>query len=316
MAHASTSLLSEPLTIAGRPCRNRVVMPPVVTVRDPVSAEGVSWYGEHAAGGPGLVIIEATGVPRFGEDITVATLRPLVDAIHDGGALAAIQLFPVHFGSDAEVDTTSLAGIAAIVNQYRVAARICAEAGMDGVEPHGAHGYLLNRFFSPAENHRTDEYGGSLENRMRLGLGLVRAVVEEVGPELFVLYRHSPVQEESYGLEDSLPFARRLVDAGVAVLDISPSSDRGLADLAAPFMGLGAAVIAVGSMDEAGRAHEALGQGRCDLVAVGRGLIADPQWPLKVQAGQWDCVVKCTKCNTKCFGNLKKGVPIACTQWT
>ena len=290
-------------------------MPPMVTVRDPVSAEGVRWYGEHAAGGPGLVIIEATGVPRFGEDITVATLRPLVDAIHDGGALAAIQLFPVRFGSEATVDSLSPAGIAGIVAQYRVAARVCADAGMDGVEPHGAHGYLLNRFFSPAENHRTDEYGGSLENRMRLGLELVRAIVAEAVPDVFVLYRHTPVQHRSYGLEDSLSFARQLVEAGVAVLDISPSSRRAPADRAALFMGLGAAVIAVGAMDEPGRADEALGQGRCDLVAVGRGLIADPEWPQKIRAGQWDRVVKCTKCNEMCFGNLKKGLPIACTQW-
>ena len=315
MPHASTSALAEPLTMAGRPCRNRIVMPPMVTVRDPVSPEGVRWYGEHAKGGPGLVIIEATGVPRFGDDITVATLRPLVDAIHDGGALAAIQLFPIRFGSDAEVDSLSPTEIGAIVAQYRVAARTCADAGMDGVEPHGAHGYLLNRFFSPAQNHRTDEYGGSLQNRMRLGLEIVRAIVEEAVPDLFVLYRHTPVQEGSYGLDDSLPFARQLIDAGVAVLDISPSSDRAPGDRAAPFMDLGATVIAVGAMDQPGRAAEALSQGRCDAVAVGRGLIADPEWPLKVQAEQWDRVVTCTKCNHKCFGNLKRGLPIACTQW-
>lgn len=315
MGTTEDARLFEPLQIRRWRLKNRIVMPPMVTVRDITKPDGVEWYERHAAGGPGLVIIEATGVPRFGCDITVETLRPVVDAIHAHDAVAAIQLFPVTIGRQVTVDTIGREEIGQIVDQYRVAASICLQAGMDGVEPHGAHGYLLNRFFSPAENSRSDDYGGSLENRMRLGLGIVDSIVSETGGELMLLYRHTPVQQDSYGLEDSLAFARQLAAAGVDVLDLSPSSDAAPGDLSAPFMGLGASVITVGAMADPGRAAEALRAQRADLIAVGRGLIADPDWPEKVAAGGWDAVVQCIKCNELCFGNLRRRVPIACTQW-
>lgn len=317
MLTPASSALFETLTIRQWTLRNRVVMPPMVTVREIVGADGLEWYSQHAAGGPGLVIIEATAVPRFGQDLTVETLIPLVDAIHTKGALAAIQLFPVIISRDAELDLNemSLADIQRIVTDCRRAARICQAAGMDGVEPHGAHGFLLNRFFSPAHNRRRDEYGGNLHNRMRLGLEIVRAMVDEVGSELMMLYRHTPVQADSYGLEDSLAFARELVSAGVDVLDLSPSSGEAPGDLAAPFMELGAKVITVGNLDKPERAEEVLHEGRADLVAIGRGLIADPDWANKLAAGKADTITKCVRCDVKCFGNLKQRIPIACTQW-
>ena len=309
------AVLFEPVTMRDWTCRNRVVMPPMVTVRDPVSPQGVAWYERRAAGGVGLVIVEAVGCPRFGADITVGPLRQLAEAVHRHGALIAVQLFPTRIGASQDVNACSEAGLAAICDQYRVAARLCLEAGIDGVEPHGAHGYLLNRAFSPTQNRRTDRYGGSPANRMRLALDIVRAVRDAVGPRLLLLYRHTPVQKDAYGLEESLDLARELVASGVDVLDLSPSSLEAPGDLAAPFMGLGARVIAVGSLDEPGRATEAVTAVRADLVAIGRGLIADPDWPRKVAAGDWSQVVRCVKCNEKCFGNLKRGIPIECAQW-
>ena len=315
MQEALEARLSSPLTVRAWTLRNRIVMPPMVTVRDLAGPDGIEWYERHAAGGPGLVIVEATGIPRFTRDLPADRLRPLVTAIHRHGALAAIQLFPLDIGRNREVADLSGAEIDGIVAQYRVAARVCLEAGFDGVEPHGAHGYLLNRFFSPAHNPRTDAYGGSLANRMRLGLAIVRAIVAETGGRLLRLYRHTPVEKESYGLDESLAFARELVAAGVDILDLSPSSDPEPGDLAAPFVGLGAPVIAVGSLDDPQRAAAVFAHGRADLVAIGRGLIADPDWPRKAQAGAWDKITACTRCNKKCFGNLKQRLPIACTQW-
>lgn len=310
-------LLFAPLTIRRWTVKNRIVMPPMVSVRNIVRQEGLEWYSQHAAGGPGLVIIEATAVPRFGEDLTPETLTPLVDVIHAGGALATIQLFPISIPDDAGLDLNelSLEDIRAIVESYRRAVRICLDAGMDGVEPHGAHGYLLNRFFSPAHNRRQDEYGADLAGRMRLGLNIVRAMIAEAGDELMILYRHTPVQSDSYGLEDSLAFARELVAAGVDVLDVSPSSKEEPGDLAAPFMGLGAKVLTVGNLDKPARATEALREGRADLVAIGRGLIADPEWANKLGSGNADTITTCVRCDAKCFGNLRQGIPIACTQW-
>ena len=307
--------LFTPLTVKTTTLRNRIVMPPMVQVRDIVSPEGIAWYARRAQGGVALVIVEATGVNRFGDDLTVKTLKPLVDAVHDAGALIAVQLFPVSFGRSVTPAGLDADEIDAIIADYRTATRICADAGFDGVEPHGAHGYLINRFFSPMQNRRTDGWNGDLKARMRFALTIVntiRPTCDDGG--MLLLYRHTPVGK-GYGIEESLVLAQALVDAGVDVLDLSPSSVDAPGDRAAPFMGLGVPCIAVGNLDVVERALEVRNAGRADLVAIGRGLIADPDWPIKVQTGRFDDIVKCIKCDVKCFGNLRKRIPVECTQW-
>jgi 2,4-dienoyl-CoA reductase-like NADH-dependent reductase (Old Yellow Enzyme family) len=315
MADRHNQSLFQPLTIRSWSLRNRIVMPPMVTGRDPIRADGIGWYEARAAGGCALVIVEASGVPRFAGEITPDTLRPLVEAVHRHGALIAVQLFPTAFGADRDVGTISEEDVAAITAGFASAARICRDAGCDGVEPHGAHGFLLNRFFSPRHNRRTDRYGGSTENRMRWGLEVVRAIRDAAGTDLMVLFRHTPEWDGHYTVEESIGYARELVTAGVDVLDLSPSSKDHPGDLAAPFMGLGAKVITVGCMDEPGRAAAAIEKGRADLVAIGRGLIADPDLPRKMAAEDWPAIRRCLKCNARCFGNLRAGVPTACVQW-
>jgi 2,4-dienoyl-CoA reductase-like NADH-dependent reductase (Old Yellow Enzyme family) len=304
--------LFEPLTVKDRTIPNRIVMPPMVSNRSIVGEDGIEWYRERAAGGVGLVIVEATAVNRFGEELSAENLGGLVEAIHEDGALAAIQLFPVTFGSDVSPGDLNDEQIREIIQLFEKASEICARAGFDGVQPHGAHGYLINQFFSPANNERTDEYGGSLENRMRMGIEVVRASRKGLGEERLILYRHTPSQKESYTIEESLAFAEKLVSEGVDVLDISPASEELPADRAEPFRGLGVPVIAVNQMDDVGRALEALNEDRADLIAVGRGLIADPLWPEKVRDGRFDELVSCTRCNEGCFGNLREGIPIEC----
>jgi len=309
-----TSRLFEPLAVKGRTLRNRIVMPPMVVLRGLATPDGVEWYGRRARGGVALVIVEATAVNRLGSELTAKTLRPLVDAIHAGGALAAIQLFPIAFGRSVSPAKLQRSEIGQILAAYRAAAGTCAEAGLDGVEPHGAHGYLLNQFFSPVKNKRTDEFGGDLANRMRMALAVVEATRQGFGPDRILLYRHTPVGR-GYGIEESLALAERLVKAGVDVLDMSPSSIEAPGDRAAPFRKFGVPVIAVNQLDEVERALEALQEGRADLIAIGRGLIADPDWPIKVKEGRFDDIVRCVRCDEKCFGNLEKGIPIECTQW-
>ena len=306
--------LFETLKVRNKTLPNRVVMPPMVVLRGLTTPEGIEWYGRHASGGVGMVIVEATAVNRFGTELTAQNLKPLVDAIHRGGALAAIQLFPVSFGqvvAPAEVERDE---IEVLVADYGKATEICARAGFDGVEPHGAHGFLLNQFFSPVQNQRTDEFGGSLENRMRLALRIAAEVRQKADPDMLLLYRHTPVGQ-GYDVEESLILAAQLVRAGVDILDISPASADQPGDRAAPFKKLGAPIIAVNRLDEIDRALQVLNQGRADLVAVGRGLIADPDWPLKVRQGRFDEIVTCTRCDELCFGNLREGIPIACTEW-
>jgi len=311
----SKSELFSPLRVRRWGFRNRIVMPPMVTCRSLTAPDGVAWYEQHAGGGVAMVIVEATGVPGFGEELTASTLKPLVEAVHGKGALVAIQLFPTLCRDDQAVDALSCGEIRDIVAGYRAAARICLEAGFDGLEPHGAHGFLLNRFFSPAHNHRRDAYGGTLEKRGRLALEIVQCIREEINDQLLVLYRHTPEMKDSYSLEESLVLAQHLVDEGVDILDISPSTREDPADLAAPFRRFGVPVIGVGMMNKPGRAETVLREKRADLIAVGRQLIADPDWPEKVRRGEPDSVVQCIRCDKKCFGNLRAGIPIACTQW-
>ena len=309
-------LIFSPLRIRHLELRNRIVVPPMVQLRPITSDQGIAWYRRLAAGGPGLVIVEATGVPGFGGKLTVDTLRPLVEAIHAGGAAAAIQLFPIAFGEKVSPNDLSVAQIDAIVDQYGLAAATCLEAGFDGVEPHGAHGYLLNQFFMPDKNQRTDDYGGSLANRGHLAVRIVKRIAEAAGDRLLIFYRHTPTGQ-AYTLADSLMLAERLIDAGVAVLDISPAMQHEVADAAAPFKAkFDVPVIAVNGMDDPDAAVAALEAGRCDLIAVGRQMIADALWPNKLREDGLADVLPCQKCDAGCFGNLSDGKLVECVQWS
>jgi 2,4-dienoyl-CoA reductase-like NADH-dependent reductase (Old Yellow Enzyme family) len=310
--------LFEPLQIRTKVLRNRIVMPPMVVLRGLTGDDGVQWYARRAQGGAGLVIVESTPVTAFQQKLTAANLAPLVQAVHDAGALIAIQLFPIgkELRPAAPADLTP-EQIETIRDNYRVAAQVCAAAGFDGVEPHGAHGYMLNQFFSPVQNTRTGAYGGDLQGRMRMAIEIVRTVREALDahdPERLLLYRHTPVGQ-GYGIEESLVLAEALVAAGMDVLDLSPSSIDAPGDRAAPFTGLGVPVIAVNELDEGERALDVLNAGRADLIAIGRGLIADPDWPHKVAQGRLNEIVRCTRCDIACSGNLRRGDPVGCTQW-
>ena len=296
--------------------RNRIVVPPMVTNLDIAGPDGIEWYARLARGGAGLVIVEATSVDRFASELSVDSLRGLVDAVHGEGAAIAIQLFPVVFGSSVTPHDIGRSDIDKIKERYAVAARTCQNAGFEGVEPHGAHGFLLNQFFSPLTNLHQDDYGSALANRMRLGREIVQVIRKEVDEGFLILYRHTPCEDGGYTIDDSIAFARALVDDGVDIMDISPASDKEPADLAAPIKrAVGCPVIAVNDMDDPERAVAALQDDRADLIAIGRGLIADPEWPRKVSEGRLDEIVECLKCNEKCHGNLSKGLPIGCVQW-
>lgn len=307
-------VLFEPLQVKNKILRNRIVMPPMVVNRGIIASEAQEWYGHRAKGGVGMVIVEATSVARFGFDYNADNLKPLVDTIHNGGALAVIQLFPGMFGQPDTPTLMTIEQIEQLISQYRVSVEVCAEAGFDGVEPHGAHGFLLNQFFSPIQNKRTDQYGDTLEGFMRLALNIVKAIREVAEKKnMLILYRHTPIGA-GYGIEESLVLAEELVKAGLDIIDISPSSDSAPADMAVHFMKFGIPVIAVNEMDNVQRACEALREKRANLIAVGRGLIADPDWANKVSDGRMDEIVECIKCN-ECFKDLSNGVPVGCPQW-
>ncbi len=306
--------LFEPLPVKNKTLCNRIVMPPMVVNRGLTTSEGREWYGCRASGGVGMVIVEATSVLRFGSDYTSENLGLLVEVIHQGGALAAIQLFPGTLGQATTPTQMTRQDIQKLVDSYRSAVEICSQAGFDGVEPHGAHGYLLNQFFSPRQNQRTDQYGGTLTGRMHLALSILEAIrpIAECA-EMLILYRHTPIGP-GYGIAESLTLADELVRAGLDILDISPASDSAPGDRAAPFMQLGIPVIAVNELNHLERALEVLHQKRAALVAIGRGLIADAEWPTKVREGRLEDIVECIDCN-QCFDNLGQGMAVGCSQW-
>jgi len=317
--------LFEPLEVRGHTFRNRIVMPPMVTVRDILTDAGRAWYAEHARGGVSMVIVEATPLGLLVEE-NLGPLRELVDAIHAGGALAGVQLFTngqpepaeVFFEPPLDPHDLSREQLVGLIDHFARAAAVCRQAGFDAVEPHGAHGYFLMRCFSTHDNRRTDRYGGDVEGRMRTALEICRKIRAAVDEGMLLLYRHTPVEEveAGYGLADTIRLATGLAAEGVDVFDISPShGDRDGEYSEAVKLSSHRPVIARGELDEPDRALAVLTNERADLIAVGRGLIADPEWPNKVREGRLDEIVTCVRCNEKCYGNLKKRIPIACTQW-
>lgn len=323
------SHLFQPLKIKKITLRNRIVMPPMVTnmMRDGVGEQALCWYAERAEGGVGLVIVEAVWVERFRDEAFQRQLRTLSDRIHQAGAAAAIQLFkrpmmngePVSISGENGQRQITPAELELIPQEFASAAKAAQEAGFDGAEIHGAHGFFLNQFFSPRTNKRTDAYGGSFEGRSRLGLDSVRAVRKAVSDDFLILYRHTPEETGTggYTLDESVAFAQRLVQAGVDVLDISPSTRQhgAHAGLASDIKSaVDVPVIAVGGMNEPAQAESALANMCCDLCAIGRGLIADAYWVRKVKAGKENEIIRCVECNEGCFGRLRNGVPIGCTQ--
>jgi len=329
-------LLFEPFRIGSFTAKNRLVFPPSASVTGTVTERGLAWYRHIASGGVGTVIVEGTSLGLFEQAGFRDGLPALVDTLHEQDVLACIQLFlpptdsngnPLSVSGSSDARAPTSAEIREAVGRFASAARVCRDAGFDAVAPHGAHGFLLNQFFSPLTNTRTDEFGGDLRGRMRFGLAIVEAI-RSSAPDLVIFYRHTPVQGEGgYTLEDSLKFASELESAGMDVLDVSPST-MGVtpreetppigehAGLAAAFRGaVSCPIIAVGGMNDPAAAEDALRENKADLVAICRGLIADAEWPRKVAAGRLDEIVRCIECNEKCFGNLSRGVPIGCTQW-
>jgi len=184
--------------------------------------------------------------------------------------------------------------IQGLVRLYGEAARRACKAGFDAVEIHGAHGYLLNQFASPLSNRRTDEYGGPFENRTRFPLEVVERVRKVVGSDTPLLYRLGAYdgQEGGVTISECQAFARKLVEASINVVDVSgglvgsdpegPTSQGYFLPLAEMIkQAVEVPVIGVGGIKDPEFADEAIRQKRVDLVAVGRAILADPDWPLK-----------------------------------
>jgi 2,4-dienoyl-CoA reductase-like NADH-dependent reductase (Old Yellow Enzyme family) len=222
----------------------------------------------------------------------------------DGGwqpvAPSAIAFAPTDYALPAALDH---AGIAAVVEAFRNAARRALDAGFDFVEVHAAHGYLLHEFLSPLSNLRTDQYGGSFDNRIRVVLDVVDAV-RSVWPErlpLFVRISATDWAEGGWNPDESVEFARRLRDRGVDLMDCSSGGN--VADAKIPVapgyqVGFaarirreaGIATAAVGLITEPAQANALIAEGQADLVFLARAMLRDPYWPLHAAAALGETV--------------------------
>ncbi len=363
--------LLEPVKIAGKTARNRVVMAPMATnfasTDDEVTDAQVAYYAERARGGMGTIIVEAASIRREApitarqlgtyDDGLIPGLARLAGAIKAEGVVAILQL--CHGGpkilSTAGLRTESVSSVgirpgntpriltSADLRQVRRefigAAYRANKAGFDGVELHAAHFYLLSASISPFTNKRTDEYGGSLENRVRLTREIVEELKAELGAECPVLVRLHACEATDPGLslEEGQNVAGILSQAGADAIHVSaytlPISESysgmairfGAAPVKdtppGPFLDYAGAikravdvpVIAVGKLDDPAIATMALAEGKCDMIALGRQLICDPYWARKVEEGRKGEIVHCSYCLT-CHKAQQSGEDLRCSQ--
>jgi 2,4-dienoyl-CoA reductase-like NADH-dependent reductase (Old Yellow Enzyme family) len=314
-------------------------------------------------GGTGLITVEMASPERAGrhrrrelgiyDDRFLPGLQRLVKAIHDGGAKASIQLG--HGGGHTRRDicgetpvapsaiphpvfeTTfetiipeamTKARIDECVAAFAEAAQRAQRAGFDCVEIHGAHGYLISQFLTPLENQRTDDYGGSLRNRARFGIEVLRAIKAAV-PGMGVIYRISVDDYFPQGMpwEEGRQAAIWMAEAGADALHIAaghyrslPSAARQMPPMTYPdatFLGYAASikqavkvpVIAVGRLGDPVIAAAAVESGKADFIALGRTLLAEPDWVAKLSRDE--PMRRCLSCNT-CVDEMRGGARLGC----
>lgn len=320
------SYLLQPLQVGSLPLANRLVMPPMATSKadhdGKVNAEVLDYYNEKSEGGYlSLVIIEHSFIQQAGkasenqisvaDDSVIEQLKKLADIIHSNGAKAIMQINHAGSATDKKIIGMEPVGPSAVVNPrkgaipreltpaeiieiveaFKSAAQRVKEAGFDGVEIHSAHGYLLNQFFSPLTNKRSDEYGGDVHNRIRFHLQVIAAVREVVGDDYPILLRLGAADyiKEGTTINDSQIAAQEFEKAGIDILDISG----GFSGYIAPgdnsqgyFAPLTEAIkkvvsipiILTGGIIDVQAAEQLLVEGKADLIGVGRAVLKDSKW--------------------------------------
>jgi NADPH2 dehydrogenase len=323
------SQLFASLTLRGVTLRNRIAMSPMCMYSAGEDGLAADWHLAHlvsrATGGVGLIVTEATAVEARGrisqndlglwDNAQVAPLSRIVRLCQAEGAAMCSQLAhagrkafspqrgvgpelpvaPSAVPQDADWATPhalTLTEADAVVSAFRAAAQRALAAGFDAVEIHSAHGYLLHQFLSPISNQRTDEYGGSLENRARMLLRVVDAV-RAVWPEqrpLLVRLSCTDWVEGGLTIDNQVQVARWLRAHGVDMVDCSSGGISSVAPPAGPGYQVpfaekirreaGIATMAVGLITAPEMAEEIVRNGRADVVALGRELLRHPYWPL------------------------------------
>ena len=355
----------EPITVRRMTVKNRIVMTPMGTNYGEQNGEmsflHINYYEQRAKGGTGLIIVENASVDspqgsngttqlRIDLDNYIPRLFKLCESVHKHGACIAIQLN--HAGASAmssrigmqpvsASDVPSKAGgeiprplekdeIMHIVKKYGEAAKRAQICGFDAVEIHAGHSYLISQFLSPITNKRTDEFGGSAENRARFAKLVIEEVRKQVGPffPIFVRISADELMEGGNTLEDTLEYLKYF-EKEVDVFDVSCGLNGSiqyqidanyLPDGWRSFMAKAVKekynkpCITVGNIRDPQVAEDILAGGDADFIGMGRGLIADPEWVNKVEFGNVCDIRKCISCNIGCAGHrIGLNQPIRCT---
>ena len=349
--------LFERTQIGSLTLKNRVVLAPMGTTTDHTTGfdmRDVNFYGERARGGAGLIL---TGAVVSSEEFEPAPCQKLTnikdvymlhmvaERVHCYGAKFGIQLSPGigrmnwidphtppysaspcpnYYKPDLICREMPTDGVRRLVKSMGEAARLAKNAGVDIIEIHAYGGYLIDQFNSARWNHRTDEYGGSLENRMRFMMEIVKEVRDACGKDYPIAVKMTldSVDDPERPLEEGLAIAKTLADSGlvdlihfgrgayscrwrmVSSVYQPVGFDLEAAEKVRAVIG-NLPLMAHGKLNHASVAEEALQKGTIDLVAIGHGMIADPHWANKVKKGREEDICACIGCGECHFGAMK-----------
>jgi NADPH2 dehydrogenase len=354
-----SNLYSE-IVVRNTKFKNRIVMPPMVcsgfTGEDGlITIKNVERYRDRARGGVGLIIIEATCINQTGRlspiqlglwsDDQIEGFSRIAKYCHEYDAKALVQIH--HAGLAVAPGVTedsvapsdfqglsrpnqviraralTLAEIGLLQDEYVAAAVRAKKAGLDGVELHGAHGYLISQFFSPLMNKRVDDYGGSLVKRTRFAAEIIAKIRQAVGPDFIISCRMGCDEPD---IESSIQIAQELEKAGIDMLHISTGMTNFIesktVELPVPkyfhynwivYGGtlikekLKVPVIVANGIRTPVEATYLVEQNLADFVAIGRGLLVDPDWANKGQ--QYAHVTACIRCKACSYHDMGKRCP-------
>ena len=355
--------LFEPIAIGNVTARNRIYMPSMVTGYASYSGEStirdIGWYETRAKGGAGIITIDCACISKDGrlmwcqrglwDDGLVTHFSEIVDVIKSHGARVSVQLH--HAGIMSVESPVSPSGIGyqcypptppnelttveaeQLVNKFVEAAVRAKNSGVDMVELHGAHGYLIFEFTSPLTNRRIDKYG---KDRILFPIEIIKGIKEKCGADFVVGYRISADEYVKGGIEIKYAktIARRLESVGIDFISVS-GSNPDTEDYCEPNMytedeeeeayyrffklaaeikkSVNIPVVSGGLITDPVVAEKLLEDGMVDMVWLGRQLIADPYWPNKVKMGEVDEIRPCIACNDGCIGRLFENKSVWCT---
>ena len=357
------NMILQPIVVGGQTFKNRIMFPPLTTGYEKngmISEQDMGFYTRLAKGGVGYIVLgdvapinSFSPTPKLFDDSQIPAFKELADSVHAYGAKLGVQLFHPEYDVDAInslfmqkkfdemrqrlhhdmmffTDEVSEEMLMAIIDKMCACAVRAQKAGVDVIQIHGDR--LNGCLCSTRMNHRTDKFGGSLENRVRFARMLTRAIRKAV-PDMIIDYKLSIVtpQRGKGGIDeaDAVQFAQWLVEDGVDMLHVAQANHTGnMADTIPPMgvqpygffvriagdikKAVNVPVSAVGRIVDAEMAERVIESGMADIVAMGRPLLADPDWGTKIAAGKACDIRRCISCNKGCTDAIQNRQFLSC----